>query len=174
MSLDICRICLEGQQVIETFQWELICPCNCKGSVKYVHRKCLEEWRNTNYINYYECSICKFEYILDKYINFDKLYNNIINQINLTEILSNSWNIFLALSFFILPNKFIFYITNTKLNNDINIYEMYYIVMINVLFIYLFIFIFIVIIEFCKNINYDIIVINNIDNIDNIDIDNIS
>lgn len=36
-----CRICMEG---IES--GKLISPCNCKGTVQYIHEHCLTEWRN--------------------------------------------------------------------------------------------------------------------------------
>ena len=37
-----CRICLEEDDK------EYISPCLCKGSLKYVHRDCLKQWRNMN------------------------------------------------------------------------------------------------------------------------------
>ncbi|XP_004517154.2 ERAD-associated E3 ubiquitin-protein ligase DOA10-like, partial [Cicer arietinum] len=36
-----CRICLDlGGE-------DLIAPCHCKGTQKYVHRSCLDNWRST-------------------------------------------------------------------------------------------------------------------------------
>ena len=35
-----CRICLEEDDI-----QNMITPCLCKGSRKYVHRQCLNEWR---------------------------------------------------------------------------------------------------------------------------------
>jgi E3 ubiquitin-protein ligase DOA10 len=35
----ICRNCHD------TDGDDFIAPCNCKGSIKFVHRKCLDEWR---------------------------------------------------------------------------------------------------------------------------------
>ena len=32
-----CRICLQSQDL-----YELISPCKCAGSVKYVHKECLK------------------------------------------------------------------------------------------------------------------------------------
>ena len=64
----ICRICLENDVLNN-----LIAPCECKGTQKYVHKKCLEE-SQINYIlnqstnpQYQSnidthCSICKTEY----------------------------------------------------------------------------------------------------------------
>lgn len=37
-----CRICLEPST-----REEVIAPCSCKGSSKWVHRSCLDKWRST-------------------------------------------------------------------------------------------------------------------------------
>jgi hypothetical protein len=37
-----CRICLE-----EDRPEDMIAPCRCKGTQKYVHRDCLDKWRYT-------------------------------------------------------------------------------------------------------------------------------
>lgn len=37
----MCRICL----MLEKNNDEYITPCGCKGTMKYVHRKCLKTWR---------------------------------------------------------------------------------------------------------------------------------
>ncbi len=61
-----CRYCL-----CEESKEKLIQPCNCEGSLKYVHNSCLGEWiKNSqkpyeiiyeNHIAYYTslCEICK-------------------------------------------------------------------------------------------------------------------
>ncbi|KAG6760602.1 hypothetical protein POTOM_037125 [Populus tomentosa] len=36
-----CRICLDNEGE------DLIAPCHCKGTQKYVHRSCLDNWRST-------------------------------------------------------------------------------------------------------------------------------
>ena len=38
-----CRICLEPST-----REEVIAPCSCKGSSKWVHRRCLDKWRSTH------------------------------------------------------------------------------------------------------------------------------
>jgi len=39
-----CRICLDlGGE-------DLIAPCHCKGTQKYVHRSCLDNWRSTKVV----------------------------------------------------------------------------------------------------------------------------
>ena len=37
-----CRICFENYETVDN---ELIYPCYCSGTSKYVHRECLEKWR---------------------------------------------------------------------------------------------------------------------------------
>lgn len=37
-----CRICLDTE-LPEGDRW--LCPCQCKGTMKYVHASCLDEWR---------------------------------------------------------------------------------------------------------------------------------
>lgn len=37
---DICRVCMERGTILHP----LICPCDCKGSVAYIHEECLRRW----------------------------------------------------------------------------------------------------------------------------------
>ena len=56
-----CRICLgDGSD------GQLFSPCKCKGSMKYVHKTCLDTWRSTavKRASYYECDTCKYRYNL--------------------------------------------------------------------------------------------------------------
>lgn len=59
----VCRICADDEE-----QSELIAPCRCSGSVKYVHRSCLDKWRSTTLNREYflRCSMCKQVYVLDE------------------------------------------------------------------------------------------------------------
>jgi len=43
---------------------DLIAPCLCKGSIKWVHRTCLDEWRavSRNPRSFSHCDVCGFEY----------------------------------------------------------------------------------------------------------------
>ncbi len=58
-----CRICLDEQQSVEN----LISPCQCRGTMKYVHRNCLNEWRSddphTNRFHF--CNECKYQYVIE-------------------------------------------------------------------------------------------------------------
>jgi hypothetical protein len=60
MNSTECRICLETEENMD----ELINPCLCDGTSKWVHRKCLNEWRetNTNSRAYTNCMECNYEY----------------------------------------------------------------------------------------------------------------
>ena len=55
----ICRICL-GDDAPE----QMIAPCTCRGSSKFVHRFCLDEWRAQERVNlaFTHCSVCHFAY----------------------------------------------------------------------------------------------------------------
>lgn len=50
-----CRICLEEGG-------DLFSPCLCKGSVKYVHRECLDKWLATAE-DPLRCTICRATYL---------------------------------------------------------------------------------------------------------------
>jgi len=43
---------------------EFIVPCKCSGSIKYVHRECLDKWRTISPIesSFYQCDICQEKY----------------------------------------------------------------------------------------------------------------
>ncbi|XP_072270715.1 probable E3 ubiquitin-protein ligase MARCHF10 isoform X2 [Pyxicephalus adspersus] len=38
---DLCRICLTGDDTTEN---QLLAPCRCTGSLKYVHKECMKKW----------------------------------------------------------------------------------------------------------------------------------
>ena len=60
-----CKICFEEEN---EEKGELISPCNCSGSIKYVHRPCLNTWRfnNINPTSRKRCEICKKKYIIKR------------------------------------------------------------------------------------------------------------
>jgi hypothetical protein len=57
-----CRICLQDDE-----PHDLIAPCRCKGSSKWVHRQCLDQWRAVNRqdIAFSQCTECLFQYHLE-------------------------------------------------------------------------------------------------------------
>ncbi|KAF5356181.1 hypothetical protein D9756_004134 [Leucocoprinus leucothites] len=58
-----CRICLDGIEA-EHELGRLIRPCLCKGSISYVHVKCLQRWRNTSSSRgaFFSCPQCHYQY----------------------------------------------------------------------------------------------------------------
>lgn len=56
----ICRFCLSSKNVSIN---PLISPCNCKGSLEFVHLKCLNRWRRMDIQrNARLCSLCLTNY----------------------------------------------------------------------------------------------------------------
>ncbi|CAO2830698.1 unnamed protein product [Amaranthus hypochondriacus] len=54
-----CRICLESDGR------DFIAPCKCKGTSKYVHRECLDQWRAVREgFAFAHCTTCKAPYYL--------------------------------------------------------------------------------------------------------------
>ncbi|MCL7046872.1 hypothetical protein MKW94_028790 [Papaver nudicaule] len=54
-----CRICLESDRR------GFIAPCLCKGTSKYVHRDCLDQWRSVKEgFAFAHCTTCKAQYHL--------------------------------------------------------------------------------------------------------------
>jgi RING-variant domain len=61
-----CRICLEENDTDEKTEenGKLIAPCECKGTMKYVHSRCLNLWRLVSDANdaFYHCTSCGYAY----------------------------------------------------------------------------------------------------------------
>lgn len=60
-----CRICYEDEQENDN---ELIYPCACDGTQKYVHEECLAKWRKikSTEIAFLQCQECKQFYNISK------------------------------------------------------------------------------------------------------------
>lgn len=66
-----CRICYENKN---TMKDPLIAPCNCLGTVKYIHVNCLKSWLKERVIPYpahngfgyrcdsFVCELCRSKY----------------------------------------------------------------------------------------------------------------
>ena len=92
-----CRICY-GESEEKNM---LISPCNCKGSVKYIHERCLRYWRchGKQFKQISTCEQCKSEYI----VHNDRQINKIIVHIATTITLLTSYlcsNILLKLFYY--------------------------------------------------------------------------
>jgi hypothetical protein len=68
-----CRLCL-GTEDLE--MGRLIAPCQCDGSMRYIHTACLHNWRtSSNYgANLYACPTCHYQYQFEQLKNTWLLY----------------------------------------------------------------------------------------------------
>ena len=60
--MDLCRFCLETR---ESSNEELVAPCKCSGTVKYLHTSCLKKWvsNEEQYIDTrLTCNMCETRY----------------------------------------------------------------------------------------------------------------
>ena len=59
LDIKCCRICLDGDN-----EQDMIAPCRCKGTSKWVHRACLDQWRayNAEDLAFSQCMECHFPY----------------------------------------------------------------------------------------------------------------
>merc|ERR1712176_212532 len=54
----VCKFCYQSNAV-----GDLISPCNCKGSIKYVHKECLKQWQYKKSLKYSTtCEQCFMNY----------------------------------------------------------------------------------------------------------------
>ncbi len=64
MEVRLCRFCLSSKH---TDTNPLVSPCHCKGSMEFVHFKCLNRWRNVDIErNGRTCSLCMTNYRLPR------------------------------------------------------------------------------------------------------------
>lgn len=62
-----CRICLDNGGK------DLIAPCHCKGTQKYVHRSCLDNWRSTKEgFAFAHCTECRARFLLRANVPSDR------------------------------------------------------------------------------------------------------
>ena len=75
--MEDCRVCLETDTIEN-----LIAPCRCKGTQKYIHRHCLDSWREAGDIRHYsKCNECRYDY---KFTNSESLPNSIAHGAEVT------------------------------------------------------------------------------------------
>eukprot|EP01084_Bolivina_argentea_P176220 304996_1 len=60
-----CRLCFSSEDE-NPLLGQLFQPCRCSGTMKWIHVKCLNEWRAVapNARSYYRCDQCQYEYNL--------------------------------------------------------------------------------------------------------------
>lgn len=94
---NICRICYENNKNDS----DMISPCKCKGTMKWVHSRCLEKWLKIS--NKKKCGSCKYTYKMKKkseYPKFEFINSNKIKKYIAFSVLS----IFLFISSYISYN----------------------------------------------------------------------
>ena len=105
-----CRICMEK---IDSKVNPFLNPCECKGTVKWIHKECLLKWINTS--KNYSCPQCKYYYKLKtkykypllkyliKYIKYIIIIITFISSFSLTIFIK-----YISYKFFNLENFSIF------------------------------------------------------------------
>jgi len=94
---NICRICYENNKNDS----DMISPCKCKGTMKWVHSRCLEKWLKISKKKI--CGSCKYTYKMKKiseYPKFEFINSNKIKKYIAFSVLS----IFLFISSYISYN----------------------------------------------------------------------
>ena len=65
-----CRICKIGSDETKN---KLFTPCACKGDMRFVHRRCLDQLRGTDVYNVLHCNVCRYTYRIRFYSLFPNL-----------------------------------------------------------------------------------------------------
>nr|CDS21168.1 E3 ubiquitin protein ligase MARCH8 [Echinococcus granulosus] len=60
-DIPLCRICHDSDS---RSCGQLIAPCLCDGSLKYVHRMCLQRWLDISQLK--KCELCHYEFKMSK------------------------------------------------------------------------------------------------------------
>lgn len=84
MTEKYCRICFDNED-----QEDMISPCGCKGSMEFIHKKCLNSWLliHKHDDKYFKCNECKKEYKRyspedkDDIVNYKLLVNSLFTVI---------------------------------------------------------------------------------------------
>lgn len=84
---DICRIC----HCEETTDERLISPCQCLGTMQYLHQSCLQRWIKSSGVK--SCELCKFEFIMHSEIKPFKQVrpNNLSNTLTWARSFEFQW-----------------------------------------------------------------------------------
>lgn len=70
-----CRYCYSSDDVVD-----LISPCKCTGTARYIHQTCLLKWINMNesVSGKFTCEICHTEYIIEYRIVWENLFTRAV------------------------------------------------------------------------------------------------
>ncbi len=107
-----CKICLEDDN-----QDNMVSPCLCKGSLKYVHHICLENYHLVTEKYKEKCSICGWYYKFENNYNYDTILNVLTvlygfylnNVLCIIISLNSNFFIFICLTSFITFTNLYFY-----------------------------------------------------------------
>lgn len=120
-----CRICLESDGR------DFIAPCKCKGSQKYVHRECLDNWRSIKEgFAFCHCTTCKTPYHIRVHTPADRKWRTLKFRFFVTrDILSIFFAVQLVISLF----GYLVYTVDHRIGNKlehiwgfVNDYPFYY------------------------------------------------
>lgn len=69
---EICRVCYDTKG--DTPDMQFISPCSCMGDQLFIHKKCFNQWINTDRgsNSYTKCPTCKKEYLRNKPSDFSE------------------------------------------------------------------------------------------------------
>lgn len=85
--METCRICLDASELSD-----LIFPCYCKGSAKYVHAICLKKWLGINKKPGQSCEICGFNYRTKRtFGGIISIFKNLFWSNETWQLLGGSW-----------------------------------------------------------------------------------
>ncbi|KAG0559777.1 hypothetical protein KC19_10G128400 [Ceratodon purpureus] len=106
-----CRICLEldGE--------DFIAPCKCRGSQKYVHRECLDNWRSIKEgFAFCHCTTCKTPYHIRVHTPADRKWRKLKFHFFVTlDILA----IFFAVQLVVCLFGYLVYIIDHRMKNEL-------------------------------------------------------
>jgi hypothetical protein len=93
---DLCRFCLSSEST--QIDDKLISPCDCRGSIQYVHISCMKKWRQYTSYNEHKqiCQLCHTYYIFPR----KWVYEHMPYLTSLWNVLGNSLLIVLLACYF--------------------------------------------------------------------------
>lgn len=97
----VCRFCLDSRI---TSKNPLITPCECRGSIEFIHLICLNKWRNINpERNRDSCNLCMKEYTIPLIYDIETLPGDgtILYYILDSSFILNLFFYYIALIFYI-------------------------------------------------------------------------
>jgi hypothetical protein len=120
MEEKTCRFCLGTSEKYDNI---FISPCNCIGSIQYIHTYCLTRWRISQIPFIDHCSLCHTNYNVNICIIFESTY---LNQIKIRNILRNGVLIFFLVNYIYIFVLFGFNQKHQKQNYDLLEYKLEY------------------------------------------------